>query len=466
MIGPQHETGTAGPFETPIATRHASQKEHHHMHDRSFSRTILMMTAAVVGLMLAPLSRLEATATAADPAAAQTITVADLRGHVAFLSSEELAGRGLGEPGGYTAHRYLASYYTRLGMIPFGEDGTFLQPFEARGDKIGRNVLAMIPGTDPKLREEFIVIAGHVDHLGRGRSGDGEVYNGADDNASGTAAILEIAEAFTAAPTKRSIVFFNTDGEESGLLGSRHWVKNPTFPVDSIAAFLCMDMIGRSVDDYVFIGGTGTSPAFPDLVDRMTKKFGFKAEIAEGGQAPTDSAALYKEDCPILFFFTNLHDDYHRPSDDIEKLNFEGLSEITRMIFLTAHELANADERPEFTRSDGMAMPKDFMERARSRMMRSRAASPYLGVEPALDATGSGFVIGKVAEGSAAERASLQAGDRIIGIDDDDIEDFRGLRRSLGEKKVGQEILLKVQRADERFEVKVELGSMGGTPTR
>ncbi len=399
---------------------------------------------------------------AADPAILRTITTNDLRGHVSFLCSEELEGRGLGEAGGRTAQRYLASYYTRLGLTPFGEDGTFFQPFEARG-RNGRNVLAMLPGTDPALRGEFIVVMGHVDHLGRGRSGDGPVYNGADDNASGTAAILEIAEAFTAAPPRRSVVFFNTDGEESGLLGSRHWIENPTFPLESVAAVLCMDMIGRSEDGYVFVGGTGTAPEFPELVESLTKDLGLKPEIAAGGKAPTDSMVFYQKEKPILFFFTNLHNDYHMPTDDIEKLDFDGLTRITKLIYLVGADLANADDSPEFTEADQTALPATFGQRMRDRMANARANSPYLGVEPSSDADASepGFVVGAVAEGSAAETAGLKAGDRIVAIGETEVGDFRDLRRALGGRSVGDTVRIEFVRGEETLTVDAELGSMG-----
>lgn len=407
---------------------------------------------------------LAGTSLAADSMVLETITSRDLRGHVSFLCSEELEGRGLGQAGGRTAQRYLASYYTRLGLVPFGVDGTFFQPFEARG-RNGRNVLAMLPGTDPELRDEFIVVMGHVDHLGRGRSGDGPVYNGADDNASGTAAILEIAEAFTAAPPRRSVVFFNTDGEESGLLGSRHWVANPTFPIDSIAAVLCMDMIGRSEDDYVFIGGTGTSPGFPALVEGLTEQLGLKPEIAAGGKAPTDSMSFYQKDKPILFFFTNLHNDYHMPTDDIEKLDFDALTRITRLIYLASAELANADDAPEFTKADATALPATFGERMRERMANARANSPYLGVEPASDADASlpGFVIGAVTPGSAAETAGMEAGDRIVKIGDSDVGDFRDLRRAMGGLSVGDTVRIEFVRGENTTAVDVKLGSMAST---
>ncbi len=421
------------------------------MHRRPLA--FLLVAAALAALAL-PNRTL-----ANEPAAIHTIAQSDLLGHIEFLASEELEGRGLGEKGGRIAQRYLASYYQRLGLEPAGEDGTYFQEFVARG-KNGRNVLAKLPGTDPTLRDECIVIAGHVDHLGRGRGGDGPVYNGADDNASGTASILELAEAFTAARPRRSIIFFNTDGEESGLLGSRHWLQNPTFPVESIVTLFCMDMIGRSENGYLFVGGLGTSPTFPELVNGLNERFRFELETADGGNVPTDSAGFYKKECPVLFFFTNMHDDYHRPTDDIFKLNLEGLEKITQMIFLASHDVANRDERPTFTKNDSMAMPKDFMTRMRDRMMRSRESAAYLGVGPDPDADGEGFVIGTVSDGAPSAKAGLQPGDRILAIADMPVEGMAGLRRALAAKKPGDTVSIKLVRGNETLELPCELGSM------
>jgi len=418
------------------------------------SPTIRLLSLAVLAAaVLAP------SAAASDPAAVRTITQGDLEGHIRFLASEELEGRGIGQPGGRVTQRYLASYYTRLGLRPAGEDGTFFQEFESRG-RNGRNVLALRPGSDPKLRDEVVVVLGHADHLGRGRDGEGPVYNGADDNASGTAAILEIAEAFTAAPTRRTLLFFNTDGEESGLLGSRHWIENPTVPLDRIVAAVCMDMIGRSEDDYLFIAGTGTSPSFPELIEGLNERFEFALEIAEGGRVPTDSAAFYGADVSVLFFFTNLHDDYHRPTDDIEKLNFDAMTRITRMIFLATHAIADGPTPPAFTSADSMALPEDFGERMRSRMANLRANNPYLGVGPVPDDEGEGFLVGEVVEGAPASKAGIRAGDRILEIGGTPVEGLAGLRRALSSKKVGQTVDVKLVRNGEERVVPVLLGSM------
>jgi len=389
-----------------------------------------------------------------EDAALASIREGDLVGHVAFLASDELEGRGLGTPGGRITHRYLASYYARLGFIPMGDDGTFLQAFDARGRE-GRNVVALLQGTDPTLRDEIVVLGGHLDHLGRGRGEDGPIYNGADDNASGTACLMEVAEAFTIDPPRRSVLFVHFDGEESGLLGSRHFVENPTVPLERIVAMLNTDMVGRSENGYLFVGGVGTASEFADLVPRSNRAFHLALELGEGGRAPSDSTSFYGKGIPVLFFFTNVHEDYHRPTDDWDRLNYPDFARIARFVFTVAAEIANADARPEFRKADGMALPESFGSRIQARAPRARPSRPRLGIRLGEEAGASGALVESVGEDTPAAAAGMRAGDRIVEIGGKVVETPRDLFSWLAGSSFGATVTVKVFRDGTALDLEV-----------
>ncbi|MCA8922342.1 MAG: M20/M25/M40 family metallo-hydrolase, partial [Planctomycetes bacterium] len=205
-----------------------------------------------------------------------------------------------------------------------------------REQKLGRNVIARLPGTDPALQHEVLVIGAHYDHVGFGHSGGslggrdsmGQIHNGADDNASGTAALLELAQALTLNPLRRTVVFVAFSGEELGLIGSKAFVANPPFARERIVGMLNLDMVGRLRDQKLEVGGVGTSPGFQQLVSASLEAEGLKGAFTKSGMGPSDHASFYAAKIPVLFFFTGLHDDYHRPSDDAGKLNAKGAERV------------------------------------------------------------------------------------------------------------------------------------------
>ena len=218
-----------------------------------------------------------------------------------------------------------------------------------------RNVVARLPGSDPALAGEAIVIGAHYDHLGRGHTGQSlapnakeEIHNGADDNASGTAGLLELAQAMVSAHPKRTVYFVAFSGEEMGLLGSEHFVKNPPLPLKQVVAMVNLDMIGRLQKGKLEVGGVGSSPGFTDLVKRHASGDDLQLKLSKSGFGPSDHASFYGAGVPVLFFFTGLHGDYHRPSDDPEKIEADGMQRVARVAFDCALELANGTERPAY----------------------------------------------------------------------------------------------------------------------
>ncbi|MEZ6188653.1 MAG: M20/M25/M40 family metallo-hydrolase [Planctomycetota bacterium] len=315
-----------------------------------------------------------------------------------------------------------------------------------REQKIGRNVVARLPGTDPALANEVLVIGAHYDHVGFGHSGGslggrqgmGQIHNGADDNASGTAALLELAQALSTAPLRRPVVFVAFSGEELGLLGSKAFVENPPFARERIVGMLNLDMVGRLRDQKLEVGGVGTSPGFQELVQRNLEAEGLSGAYTKSGQGPSDHASFYAAKIPVLFFFTGLHDDYHRPSDDADKLNAKGAESVTRVAFRCATEIGNADERPAFTE----------VKASRRRAL--------LGIR--LDPQAEGVRIQSVSQGSAADKAGLEAGDTILELQEARMDTTQDLMRRMTEFAPGDTVTVLVQRGDERLKLSVTLG--------
>jgi hypothetical protein len=322
----------------------------------------------------------------------------------------------------------------------------------SRQVETARNVVAVLPGTDPELRDEVIVIGAHYDHLGRGGHGgslapgsSGEIHNGADDNASGTAGLLELAHAFAANPTRRTIYFVGFSGEERGLLGSAHFVKDSPIPTKSIVAMINLDMIGRLTNDSIEVGGAGTAPNFEELILEATKAQGLQAKLSKSGFGPSDHASFYRAKIPVLFFFTGLHKDYHRPTDDSDLVNAKGAERVARAAYHCARELAEADARPTYVQ----VAPQ------RGRRGGNRAR---LGVVLDRNHSGPGVKIAEVVAGTAAAKAGLQGGDVVLTLDGTDTQDTRALIMKLRAKKPGDEVEVEIDRQGEKLTLKIKLG--------
>jgi hypothetical protein len=392
-----------------------------------------------------------------------SISESDLSAHVWFLASDELEGRASGTAGANVAAAYLAAALQRTGIEPAGDAGSYFQNFE-RGELKLKNVAGILRGADPALRREIVIVGAHYDHVGRGEFGSaggsaarGEIHNGADDNASGTAVVLELAEAFTLYPPRRSILFLFFTGEEMGLVGSRYYAEHPLFPLEDTIAMINLDMVGRSRDAYLFIGGVGTAPVWKPMISRLNEDFGFRLEMKDGGRAPSDNSSFYNKKIPVLFFFTNVHEDYHRPGDDWEKLNFDGARDIARFVFRVVDELASAPARPEFVDTGNeYALPDSMRSSGRFRA----GDAPFLGVQFARrGGDAAGVPVESVVSGSPAEAAGLAAGDRILSIDGDAVNSSSELSAQLRSRKVGDTVKLRVQRGEETLEMEAALGT-------
>jgi Zn-dependent M28 family amino/carboxypeptidase len=300
--------------------------------------------------------------TTTPAAAAATITPDEMRDHVAYLASDALRGRDTPSPGLDSAAAYLVREFQRLGLSGGAEGGAFIQRYPLRPKGVlAPNVVAIFPGTDPVLRNEYVVLSAHMDHVGVGRAVRGDsIYNGADDDASGTSALLEVAEALAsmdpAARPRRSILFLAVSGEEKGLLGSEYYSDHPTVPLQSIVANVNMDMIGRNARDTIVVIGKNYSSLGP-LVERIAAEnrqlVGLSAADDRWPRERfffrSDHFNFARKEIPAIFFFAGVHEDYHEPSDEVERLDVDKAARVARIIFLTTYSIAMDPERPQWT---------------------------------------------------------------------------------------------------------------------
>ena len=317
------------------------------------------------------------------------------------------------------------------------------------------NVLGILEGSDDKLKNEYIILGAHFDHLGFGGSGSGslsmnsrEIHNGADDNASGTAGVLEIAAKLSSQSEKlkRSVIFMAYNAEEEGLLGSKYFVDNPTIDLTKITAMINMDMIGRMSDKKVTIGGTGTSPSFKSILDELEPYYDINIRRSSEGYGPSDHASFYVNDIPVLFFFTGTHTDYHKPSDDWEHINAEGEKQILEMVHDIIYKIDSIDEQLVFTESG----PKEASQTRRSFKV-------TLGVIPSYGSDAEGLEIDGARPDGPAGKAGLKKGDIIIEIDGKDIKNIYDYMYRLGELKPGENINVKIRRGENTLNLTVNL---------
>jgi hypothetical protein len=369
------------------------------------------------------------------------------RASVEHLASDALEGRGSGERGGKRAGQWLAKQLQTLGLRPAGTKG-FFQPFKGQGKSL-RNVLAQIPGSQPG---EAIVIGAHYDHLGLGHQqgsldfgrSRGKIHNGADDNASGTVGVLEIARAFQASKRqpKRTVIFAWFDGEERGLLGSKHWVSNPSVAT-KVVAMINLDMIGR-LEGPLSVQGSVTGDLFPAWLKAANADLGLKLKLGDTISANSDHSAFYKAGVPVLVPFTGLHGDYHRPTDDAEYVNVVGLVKIARLCYGVASQAANAPRAPRFSkaRSGGFEMLAEQLRamlgggRRRSRSEPASQPKPRLGVGMEDD----GVTVRRVYDQSVASRAGVVAGDRILSVGGSEVANLDQLRAAVGKARGATEL--------------------------
>ena len=318
---------------------------------------------------------------------------------------------------------------------------------EIRRDRITtRNVVGLLPGSDPELKQEVVVVGGHLDHVGYGQLGQNRgnkefIHNGADDNASGTSAVLELAEAFALRGSwpKRSLLFINFNAEERGLLGSRHYADHPLLPLTNTIAMVNLDMVGRGASG-LDVGGVGTSPGFKPMVESMAQQFAFKFNTTPGGRGRSDHTSFYNKNIPVLFFHTGQHSDYHKPSDEWEKINQPEIQSVTRMAWMVINELANAPQRPKFTKSDG-----NPVRRGRPRLQ--------LGVQLNPKPDANGVRIDAVLPDSPAAKAGLKQGDIIQAIAGRPTKNLRDVTLAVARHKRGQITNIDIRRGGKAIQL-------------
>ena len=317
------------------------------------------------------------------------------------------------------------------------------------------NILSIIEGIDPVLKNEYIVISGHYDHLGMGGPGSGSrvpdtlaIHNGADDNASGTSAVIEIGEKLAANTNalKRSIVLMHFDAEEHGLLGSKYFVENPLIDVNNIVAVINMDMVGHLTENRLTIGGTGTSPSFDDLLNSINAKYNFDLKFSPEGFGPSDHATFYAKDIPILFFFTGTHDDYHKPTDDFDIINVEGSTAIGKFVYDLASQLSQETETLLFTEAG-----------PRESSTPSRSFKVTFGIVPAYGSKAEGLEVDGVRKGGPAEKGGMKKGDIITSLNNKEVKSIYDYMYRLEELKKGQSVIVNVLRDGEIIELNIQL---------
>ena len=354
------------------------------------------------------------------------------------------------------------------------------------------NVAGILDGSDPVLKNEVIVIGAHYDHLGRGGEGslaprEGEIHHGADDNASGVAGVLELARIFSSQypRPRRTLVFIAFSGEEEGLIGSSFYVNNPILPLARTVAMINMDMVGRLKNNNLIVGGVGTAQEWRSAIEAGNLMQGttitagtptkettdtsrgtqggvplvvsangrtivssdatknFVLTLNEDGYGPSDHSSFYAKQLPVLFFWTGTHDDYHKPTDTADKINYQGEAEILKFVAHIIQGADQSDKRPTFAVAKSESTG------------RSMGFRVYLGTIPNYADSNDGLKLDGVRDDSPAAKAGLKAGDRIVKLAGREVKNVYDYTYALGEMKAGQEYEVEIVRGSERLTLKI-----------
>jgi hypothetical protein len=315
-----------------------------------------------------------------------------------------------------------------------------------------KNIIGVLEGKGP-LANETLVIGAHYDHLGYGGQSSlaglkkPAIHHGADDNASGSSSVIELARRFAAMKDRvgRRLVFMTFSGEELGLLGSRHYCKEPIFPLADTVAMLNLDMVGRLKKDKLQVWGTGSAKTFSKLIDETNKKYGFELRKVESGFGPSDHDSFYGKKIPVYFFFTGDHDQYHRPTDTADRINFEGMRRVVDMVEDLAITLSTAPERPEYVAvkgGGGGIRP---------------GGGPRLGIRPGYGEDAEGVLVDGVGPDGPAAKAGIKEGDRIVQMGDKKIKNLEAYMLFMKEQKAGTSLDVTVLREKKELKLKVKL---------
>jgi hypothetical protein len=410
--------------------------------------------ALTLSLGVAPAWAVEASARSA---ALESITTDEVTGHVNALADDTFEGREAGSRGGRAAAGYIVERLKKFGLHGGGPEDSFYQTGNS-----SNNILALVEGRDAALKDQVILIGAHYDHVGYGSYRNsygpiGRIHNGADDNASGVAALLEVAEAVSRLPEKpmRSILFAFWDGEEKGLLGSKYWIDHPTVPLDRVKLAINIDMIGRLRNSRVEVFGIRTTEGLRRLVSRQNAA-SLWLDFNWNVRPDSDHYTFYSRNVPILMLHTGLHDDYHRPSDDAEKINGKGLNQIARLLFGVLIDLADAPDLGEFR---GQSRYESQPARVTLRPPPGRLGIRW---DEATSRDGQ-IVVTAVVPGSAADKAGLRPGDRLLTFAGRAVNDENQFR--IGVLAAENPVTATVERAGEEEPVELTL-ELVGQPVR
>ncbi len=439
------------------------------------------MSAAALAMALAAACHTGRTSPASGSVMADTALI---RRDIAYLASPALEGRATGTPGNDSAAAYLVREYRRLGLdsivvggsCPMTRPGvmeckltgtTYEQRFTARsvaaahaglpGELPTQNVVAMQLGTDSALRREYVILGAHYDHLGRTTFSalDPEAKNairpGADDNASGTAAVLELARRFAAHPARRSIIFANFSAEELGDIGSEYFVQHSPVPLDRTQIMLNFDMVGRLRNDRLIVYGVSTATELRSILDSANASLdsAFALNAVGDGFGPSDHASFYGADVPVLYFFTDLHEDYHRATDVASKINVPGEARVIALAERVARSIADRPSRLTFVRAKAPP-PSTSMP---------GPGGTYFGSVPDMGATDVvGVRLAGVTPGSPADEAGVKKGDVVVEFGGVPVKDLYGYTDALRAHKPGDTVQVVVERDGQRVTLTATLG--------
>ena len=379
-------------------------------------------------------------------ASVSSITAEDAARHVEVLADDAFEGREGGARGGRAAAAYIVEQIEPLGFQPAGDDGSYYQAFGAGL----RNILAVLPGSDPELAREIVVVGAHYDHVGYGNAQNsfgpfGFVHNGADDNASGVAGLIEVMEALTRLPERprRTILVAFWDGEEQGLLGSSHFLRVRPAAIAGRPLVGCvnLDMIGRLRDRRVEVFGGRTSADLRAMLVAVNSDPGSGAELELAFdwdiRDDSDHYAFIMARIPAVMLHTGLHDQYHRPSDDVEFVNFAGIPPVARLTLALVRELGDADERPAF-REAALGESNATRRRLEERRPPAGPSRGRWGIVTRADpGEPAAPIVVDVAPQSPAAVAGLRVADRVRRVDGRRFADQADMVRLLGQAADG-----------------------------
>lgn len=383
---------------------------------------------------------------------AQQIDAKKVRQHIKILASDSLQGRGTGTEGERMAATYIESQFKKIGLQRKGDEKSFRQSFDFKSGAHGtgeggkaNNVVAYLYNG----AENTIILGAHYDHLGLGQESgsldanpQGKIHNGADDNASGVAGVLELARYFKTNKKKErnNFLFICFSGEELGLYGSEYFTEHPTVDLAKADFMINMDMIGRlDAKNGLSVSGSGTSPAWETLLKKLsTDELPIKTDSS--GTGPSDHTKFYLKNIPVLHFFTGSHSDYHKPSDDWDKINFEGEAKVLDIVIKLIEAV---DTEPKLA----------FLTTKSKPMGGTRSFKVTLGVMPSYTSQQAGLKVDGVSDGRPAQKAGILTGDVIIQIGEYTIKDIQAYMEALGKFEKGETVQVKLKRNGEEITV-------------